>query len=191
MWGGSGAAGLQDKPRGPHIPWCPGAAGPGGLRGCHCAVITGRQRKHPPLTATLPPARHAALGAGPRGRGGACMQTPPAGREAAHARCAHGAARVLTQCTGPGSRGEEGGPRMVMRPGFCRAIGGGRGRGGTAYVKQRAGGAHGGEAAGRRGHAGGAWPTCKSCRLWWAWLGCKYERGPFPPPARQSSPPPL
>lgn len=53
--GGSGAARLQDKPRWPHRPWCPGAAWPGGLRGCHCAVIAGRQRYTHPYR--LPPAR--------------------------------------------------------------------------------------------------------------------------------------
>lgn len=77
---------------------------------------------------------------------------------------------------------------MQMRSGFCRAIGWRRGRGGAGYVKQRAGGAHGVGAAGRGGHAGGAWPTCKSRRLGGAWPVCKSARGRFPPPARQSAP---
>lgn len=81
--------------------------GPGGCGGV-TAGLPGEAAETPPLTA----ARHAALGEGPAAGAGRLCKYSRRGGEAAHARCAHGAARVLTQCTGPGSRGEGAGPRM-------------------------------------------------------------------------------
>lgn len=105
---GSGAAGLRGKPRGPLRPCRPGAARPGGVR-VSLWGYRGEAAETPPLRAALPPARHAARGAEPAGRGGACMQILPAGRGCgACALCARSSTGSYTMHRARGPRGRGG-----------------------------------------------------------------------------------